>query len=74
MGVIIVVIILSKVKYSVDPAYLKPGEGHLFLRHLNEQLLHVDVWDGDSLLLIGSTAVELKVPSRCKGHRVNLII
>ena len=52
-----------QVKYHVDPAYLKPGEGRLFLEHLSEQILHIDVWDGDSLMLIGSSTVELKV--RC---------
>ena len=51
----------DQVKYHVDPAYLKPGEGRLFVHHLAQQTLHIDVWDGDSLLLIGSCAVELKV-------------
>ncbi|XP_064643236.1 nephrocystin-4-like isoform X3 [Lineus longissimus] len=49
-----------QVKYYVDPAFLKPGEGALFVKHLSQQTLHIDVWDGDSLLLIGSCAVELK--------------
>ncbi|KAF6016808.1 NPHP4 [Bugula neritina] len=48
------------VKYVVDPTHMKPGEGSLFVRHLSQQTLHIDVWDGDSLLLIGSSAVELK--------------
>ncbi|XP_071840726.1 nephrocystin-4-like isoform X2 [Apostichopus japonicus] len=48
------------ISYRVDPEYLKPGEGHLFIRHLYLQTLHIDVWDGDSLLLIGSCAVQLK--------------
>ncbi|XP_077998235.1 nephrocystin-4-like [Glandiceps talaboti] len=47
-------------KYSVDPAYMKPGEGQMFVRHLYQQTLHIDVWDGDSLLLIGSCALPLK--------------
>ena len=50
-----------QIKYVVDPTHMKPGEGSLFVRHLSQQTLHVDVWDGDSLLLIGSSAVELKV-------------
>ncbi len=40
---------------------MKPGEGRLFVEHLAQQILHIDVWDGDSLLLIGSCAVDLKV-------------
>ena len=47
-------------KYHIDPAYLKPGEGRLFVEHMACQTLLIDVWDGDSLLLIGSCAVELK--------------
>lgn len=50
-----------QIKYIVDPTHMKPGEGSLFVRHLSQQTLHIDVWDGDSLLLIGSCAVELKV-------------
>ncbi|XP_074655528.1 nephrocystin-4-like isoform X2 [Tubulanus polymorphus] len=49
-----------QVKYYVDPTFLKPGEGRLFVNHLANQTLHVDVWDGDSLLLIGSCAVDLR--------------
>ncbi|XP_005100301.1 nephrocystin-4 isoform X2 [Aplysia californica] len=49
-----------EVKYSIDPTYLKPGEVSLFWQHLSRQTMHIDVWDGDSLLLIGSSSVELK--------------
>ncbi|XP_013402548.1 nephrocystin-4 isoform X2 [Lingula anatina] len=48
-----------QVKYFVDPSFLKPGEAKLFLKHLSQQVLHIDVWDGESLLLIGSCAVDL---------------
>ncbi|XP_014676311.1 PREDICTED: nephrocystin-4-like, partial [Priapulus caudatus] len=57
-----------QVKYVVDPRYMKPGESALFVRHLAMQTLHIDVWDGDSLLLIGSCAVELK--HLCRQGRV----
>ena len=50
-----------QVKYQVDPTYLKPGEVQLFHKYLAEQKLHIDVWDGDSLLLIGSCVVDLIV-------------
>nr|DBA16425.1 TPA: hypothetical protein GDO54_003819 [Pyxicephalus adspersus] len=49
-----------QLKYMVDPGFLKPGEQRWFLRYLALQTLQIDVWDGDSLLLIGSAAVEMK--------------
>ncbi|KAL7978579.1 hypothetical protein Chor_005561 [Crotalus horridus] len=48
-------------KYAVDVASLKPGEPHWFLHYLAQHSLQIDVWDGDSLLLLGSAAVKLKV-------------
>ncbi|XP_041479419.1 nephrocystin-4-like isoform X2 [Lytechinus variegatus] len=48
------------VRYNVDPSFLKPGEARLFLHYLEKQTFHIDVWDGDSLLLLGSLAVDLK--------------
>lgn len=45
----------------VDPAFLKPGEQRWFVRYLADHSLQFDVWDGDSLLLVGSAAVKLKV-------------
>ena len=62
-----------QLKYLVDPAYLKPGEGRLFVKHMSQATLHIDVWDGDTLHLIGSCAVDLKV-SICisySGKRIN---
>eukprot|EP00058_Branchiostoma_floridae_P028330 XP_002613821.1 hypothetical protein BRAFLDRAFT_119906 [Branchiostoma floridae] len=47
-------------KYHMDPSFLKPGEARLFVQYLSVQTLHIDVWDGDSLLLIGSGAMDLK--------------
>lgn len=40
---------------------MQPGEGRVFYQYLLGQTLHIDVWDGDSLLLIGSAAFRLKV-------------
>ena len=52
---------VSQLRYMVDPSYMQPGEGRVFSQYLLGQALHVDVWDGDSLLLIGSTTLQLKV-------------
>ncbi|XP_068454179.1 nephrocystin-4 isoform X2 [Clinocottus analis] len=49
-----------QVQFRVDRAFLKPGEKRWFLRYLALHTMHIDIWDSDSLLLIGSTAVELK--------------
>uniref|UniRef100_A0A8C3YS56 Nephrocystin 4 n=1 Tax=Catagonus wagneri TaxID=51154 RepID=A0A8C3YS56_9CETA len=46
--------------YVVDPAFLRPGELRWFTGYLAVQTLQVDVWDGDSLLLVGSAAVPMK--------------
>ncbi|XP_059230227.1 nephrocystin-4 isoform X4 [Mustela nigripes] len=49
-----------QLKYLVDPGFLKPGEQRWFTRYLASQTLQIDVWDGDSLLLVGSAAVPMK--------------
>ncbi|XP_061625296.1 nephrocystin-4 isoform X3 [Phyllopteryx taeniolatus] len=49
-----------QVQFRVDDSFLKPGEKRWFLRYLALHTMHVDIWDSDSLLLIGSTALELK--------------
>lgn len=48
------------IKYTVDPSFLQPGEKTSFLKYLLQQRLYIDMWDGDSLLLIGSTSIALK--------------
>lgn len=50
-----------QVQFRVDDGFLKPGEKRWFLRYLALHTMHIDIWDSDSLLLIGSTAIELKV-------------
>lgn len=50
-----------QLRYMVDPGFLKPGEQRWFTHYLAAQTLQVDVWDGDSLLLIGSAGVQMKV-------------
>uniref|UniRef100_A0A8D2AG70 Nephrocystin 4 n=1 Tax=Sciurus vulgaris TaxID=55149 RepID=A0A8D2AG70_SCIVU len=49
-----------QLRYMVDPGFLKPGEQRWFLHYLAVQTLQIDVWDGDSLLLVGSAAVQMK--------------
>ncbi|XP_032719138.1 nephrocystin-4 [Lontra canadensis] len=49
-----------QLKYLVDPGFLKPGEQRWFTRYLAAQTLQIDIWDGDSLLLVGSAAVQMK--------------
>lgn len=50
-----------QVQFRVDDSFLRPGERRWFLRYLALHTMHIDIWDSDSLLLIGSTAIELKV-------------
>ncbi|XP_053704783.1 nephrocystin-4 isoform X2 [Synchiropus splendidus] len=49
-----------QVQFKVDDVFLRPGEKQWFLRYLALHTMHIDIWDSDSLLLIGSTAIELK--------------
>uniref|UniRef100_A0A8C9EYL3 Nephrocystin 4 n=1 Tax=Pavo cristatus TaxID=9049 RepID=A0A8C9EYL3_PAVCR len=49
-----------QLRYVVDPTFLRPGEQRVFVHYLAEHSLQMDIWDGDSLLLVGSAAVKLK--------------
>ncbi|NWU59803.1 NPHP4 protein, partial [Dromas ardeola] len=49
-----------QLKYMVDPAFLRAGEQRWFVRYLADHSLQIDVWDGDSLLLVGSAALKLE--------------
>ena len=49
---------------------MQPGEVRVFSQYLLGQALHIDVWDGDSLVLIGSTSLQLKV--RGKHHDIHI--
>uniref|UniRef100_A0A8C3PQ20 Nephrocystin 4 n=1 Tax=Calidris pygmaea TaxID=425635 RepID=A0A8C3PQ20_9CHAR len=49
-----------QLRYLVDPAFLRAGEQRWFVRYLAEHSLQIDVWDGDSLLLVGSAALKLE--------------
>ncbi|XP_045331391.1 nephrocystin-4 isoform X5 [Leopardus geoffroyi] len=49
-----------QLKFLAEPGFLRPGEQSRFSHYLAAQALQVDVWDGDSLLLVGSAAVPMK--------------
>ncbi|KAM6977015.1 nephrocystin-4 [Aplochiton taeniatus] len=49
-----------QLQFRVDDHFLRPGERRWFQRYLALGTMQVDVWDSQSLLLIGSTALELK--------------
>ncbi|XP_048471112.1 nephrocystin-4 isoform X2 [Rhincodon typus] len=49
-----------ELKFLVEPGYMKEGEQRWFRQYLATQTLQIDVWDAESLLLIGTAAVELK--------------
>ncbi|XP_041859708.1 nephrocystin-4 isoform X2 [Melanotaenia boesemani] len=49
-----------QVQFRVDDSFLRPEEKGCFLDYLTNHTMHIDIWDGDSLLLIGSTAIGLK--------------
>lgn len=46
-------------KYIVDTTTSKPREADLFAEYLATRTLHVDVWDADSRMSLGSLAIQL---------------
>ncbi|CAG6021160.1 unnamed protein product [Menidia menidia] len=52
--------VTEQVQFRVDESFLRPSEKRSFLRYLADHNMHIDIWNSDSLLLIGSTAIELK--------------
>ena len=58
---VVTCIMFLQLRYLLDPSYMQSGEGRVFSQYLLGQALHIDAWDGDSLLLIGSTSLQLKV-------------
>lgn len=61
-----------QVQFRVDDGFLRPGEKRWFLRYLALHTMHIDIWDSNSLLLIGSTAIELKVKDRVAPNKVEV--
>ena len=56
-------------KYVVDSSTTHPDAPRAFAEYLSYKNLYVDVWDGDSLMQIGSIAVEMRGLLR-QGERV----
>lgn len=46
--------------YGVDPSNLKFGEKRIFLQYLAHHAMFIDVWDADTLHLIGTCTLQLK--------------
>ncbi|GIY39587.1 nephrocystin-4 [Caerostris extrusa] len=49
-----------QITYNVDPTELNKGEYKAFLQYLMKQILHIDMWNGKSLLYIGTVSLPLK--------------
>ncbi|CAL1273272.1 unnamed protein product [Larinioides sclopetarius] len=49
-----------QITYNIDPTELNKGEYRSFLNYLMKQTLHIDLWNGKSLLYIGSVSMPLK--------------
>ncbi|GFS89548.1 nephrocystin-4 [Trichonephila clavipes] len=49
-----------QISYNIDPTELNKGEFHSFLLYLMKQNLHIDMWNGKSLLYIGTVVLPLK--------------
>ncbi|XP_063710601.1 nephrocystin-4-like [Symsagittifera roscoffensis] len=47
-------------KFYLDPSVLQSGETECVIKYLASQKLIIDVWNGDSLMHLGSCAVDLK--------------
>lgn len=52
-------------KYTVNPIPETLDEVQPFIRYLNCADLQIDIWDGDSKLLLGTAGVSLKSALRC---------
>lgn len=50
-----------QVEFIVDPAEFEADESRQLVRYLHTRTLQVDVWDGDSLLCLGTASIPLMV-------------
>lgn len=53
-----------QVKYQVDGGFLGRREQLNFLRYLDDHVMYIDIFDGDTLFPVGSCGVELRVSFR----------
>ncbi|VDK85689.1 unnamed protein product [Dibothriocephalus latus] len=49
------------VSFNVDPLFLRLGEDERFLQFLLTSSVHLEIWSAESMMLIGTTSVALKV-------------
>ena len=47
-------------RYLIDCSDASPNEGHDFAEYMAKHSLFVDIWDADSLLLIGTSSIPLR--------------
>ena len=52
---------LLKMEFVVDPSDFEADESRRLARYLHTRSLQVDVWDGESLLHVGSAFIPLMV-------------
>lgn len=53
---------------------MQPDEYRTFTQYVRAHTLHIDIWDADSLLLIGSTSLSMKVGDTIKHLAYDLFI
>lgn len=47
------------VVFTIDPTVVSPNEGRRFVSYLSSKSLQVEVWDADSLMLVGQMDIDL---------------
>ncbi|XP_055932867.1 nephrocystin-4-like [Argiope bruennichi] len=63
-----------QITYNIDPTELNKGEYRSFLNYLMKQTLHIDLWNGKSLLYFGTVSLPLKYFCRQGKEAVTSIL